>query len=425
MKQNQKIERITAKTLIVGIDIAKNKHVARFQNYRGIELGKYHTFNNTKEGFRSLLLKIQTEMAEHGLDDIIVGMEPTGHYWFNLGDYLLSNDIEIALVNPHHVKNSKELDDNSPTKTDIKDAKVIAQLIKDGRYSVPNIPEGVYAEIRTGMNQRERLMGDLNRVKGRIDNWLDRYFPEFCEVFSDWSGKAALGTLQEFPLPSEILDLDELEIAARWKKYVKRAVGIKRAKSLIESAKNSVGIQRGLVLAKTELKLLIEQYKLLNKQLEELMKIIAEWIQKIPEAAYMITVPGVAITTAAGFIAEVGDLSQYKHWRQVQKLAGLNLKEHSSGKHKGQTKITKRGRPRLRSLLYKCAMVLVAKNPEFKALHQYLKTRAKNPLKGKQSLVVICCKLIRVLFTLGKKKLEYDPDKVLGAYRENQINQAA
>ncbi len=425
MKQNQKIERITAKTLVVGVDIAKNKHVARFLNYRGIELGKHHSFNNTREGFRSLVVKIRTEMAENGLDDAIVGMEPTGHYWFNLGDYLLDHDIEIALVNPYHVKNSKELDDNSPTKTDIKDAKVIAQLVKDGRYSVPNIPEGVYAEIRTGMNQRERLMGDLNRVKGRIDNWLDRYFPEFDEVFSDWSGKAALGTLQEFPLPAEILAFDEHQIAARWKKYVKRAVGKKRAKALIASAKKSVGIQRGLALAKRELKILIEQYKLFDKQLEQLMEVIAGLIQQIPEAASMLTVPGVAVTTAAGFIAEVGDLSQYKHWRQVQKLAGLNLKEHSSGTFKGQTKITKRGRPRLRSLLYKCAMVLVAQNSEFKALHQYLKTRSKNPLKGKQSLVVICCKLIRVLFTLGKKRLEYDPDKVLGAYRENQIKQAA
>ena len=105
----------------------------------------------------------------------------------------------------------------------------------------------------------------------------------------------------------------------------------------------------------------------------------------------------------AGFLAEVGDLSHYRHPRQIQKLAGLNLKENSSGKHKGQTRITKRGRPRLRALLFRCILPLVAKNEDFKALHEEHTTRSVNPLKKKQSLIALCCKLIRNLFALGRK----------------------
>jgi transposase len=82
----------------------------------------------------------------------------------------------------------------------------------------------------------------------------------------------------------------------------------------------------------------------------------------------------------AGFIAEVGDISRFSHPRQIQKLAGLNLKENSSGKHKGKTTISKRGRKRLRTILFQGILPLVATNEEFKKLHQYYTTREENPL---------------------------------------------
>src|SRR5690625_4054827 len=76
---------------------------------------------------------------------VIFGVEPTGHFWLSLAYFLTAKDYDFVLVNPMHVKKSKELDDNSPKKNDTKDARVIAQLVKDGRYSVPNLLEGIYA----------------------------------------------------------------------------------------------------------------------------------------------------------------------------------------------------------------------------------------------------------------------------------------
>jgi hypothetical protein len=87
----------------------------------------------------------------------IVGMEPTGHYWLNLAHILKENQIKFVAVNPLHVKRGKELDDNSPTKNDVKDAKVIAQLVKDGRYAEPTTPQGVYAELRVAKKIRNLL----------------------------------------------------------------------------------------------------------------------------------------------------------------------------------------------------------------------------------------------------------------------------
>jgi transposase len=187
---------------------------------------------------------------------------------------------------------------------------------------------------------------------------------------------------------------------------------MKRALQLVEVAKVSVGLTTGILMARQELRLLLQQYTLLQSQLDQLMEQIREVLEQIPGATQMMTIPGVGFITVAGFLAEVGDLSQYDHPRQIQKLAGLNLKENSSGKQKGRTRITKRGRPRLRGLLFKCVMPLVAKNPDFKSFHHYFTTRPSNPLRKKQSLIALCCKLIRILFVLGRTQTPYDSSKL-------------
>ena len=120
--QNAKIEAVTENTLVVGIDVGSEFHYARAFDWRGIEFSrKPFKFSNTEPGFtefKAWILHIQTE---HDKDAVVPGMEPTGHYWFNLGKFLQDNGMKPVLVNPHHVKKSKELDDNNPTKNDRKE----------------------------------------------------------------------------------------------------------------------------------------------------------------------------------------------------------------------------------------------------------------------------------------------------------------
>ena len=127
----------------------------------------------------------------------------------------------------------------------------------------------------------------------------------------------------------------------------------------------------------------------------------------------LLAVKGVGIITVAGFLAEVGDIGRFTSPKQIQKLAGLEPKENSSGKHKGQTKISYRGRKRLRYWLFQAAKSAVSHADEFKQLHEYYTTRSKNPLKKMQSLVVIACKILRVIYTILKTGTIYDPEKML------------
>ncbi|MBA4544738.1 transposase, partial [Thermoactinomyces daqus] len=165
-KQNRKIEQINESTLIVGADIAKHKHYARAVDFRGVELGKTIAFSQSQSGFSQLLFWIRSLMKQHSKQQVLFGIEPTGQYWLSLAEFLKKHGIKLVIVNPMHVKRSKELDDNSPTKNDVKDARVIARLVQDGRYSEPQVPEGIHAELRNGMNIRDRLMKDLASIKG-------------------------------------------------------------------------------------------------------------------------------------------------------------------------------------------------------------------------------------------------------------------
>jgi transposase len=193
--QNEKIMSITERTLVIGIDIAKKDQYARAFDYRGIELSKVKPFENTAEGFKIFEEWARSLAKENQKNNIIAGLEPTGHYWFNLASFLKGLGIKLVLVNPYHVKRSKELDDNSQTKNDRKDPKTIAKLVIDGRYSEPYIPEGIYSDLRIAMDMKESLSKNLNIIKNKVDHWLDKYFPEFNDVFADWEGKAALISL--------------------------------------------------------------------------------------------------------------------------------------------------------------------------------------------------------------------------------------
>lgn len=133
--QNKKISQITEDTLIVGVDIGSTTHYARAFNWRGIEVGKVYRCGNCRDQFELFAKWMQQLSYVNGMNKILVGIELTGHYWFNLGQYMEVCGIQICMVNPYHVEQSKELDDNNQIKNDSKAPKVIAKLVLEGRFS--------------------------------------------------------------------------------------------------------------------------------------------------------------------------------------------------------------------------------------------------------------------------------------------------
>lgn len=425
-RTNQRLEEITAGTLIVGVDVAKSVQWARFVDYRGVEIGKALSFNSNRQGFESIVARIQKEsnckISRYPVEQIIIGMEPTGHYWKPLANYLIKAGYRVVGVNPFHTKKAKELDDNSPTKNDKKDAITIARLVQGGRFFDPYLPEEEYGELRALTNTRVSVIKRNSAVKNTITAILDEYFPELWTVFKNpLTGKASRQILRSCPFPAFVLNLGETGVLEEIKKAVKKTVGLKKVRQLIEIAKDSVGVRYSLEAAKMRLGWLLDELELVERQLCEVERAMAAALHKTGYAAQLLGIKGIGVVTAASFLGEVGDPLRFQNARQIANYAGYNLVEDSSGKSKSGTCISKRGRKQLRSILYQMAYTMVGKNEEMKTLYRYLTARKANPLKKKQALVVVSKKIITVIYSLLKKRAAYDPALVLGAVRREML----
>ena len=419
--QNERINQVSEQTLVIGVDIASELNYARAFNWRGIEKGKVFKFFNNLEGFQAFNEWAHQIMSASKLTNLMVAAEPTGHYWFGLADYLKDEKLKLVLVNPFHVNRAKELDDNHPSKTDAKDPKTIAKLVIEGRYMEPYIPEGVYADLRIMYNCRQKVTKAIISLENQLKRWFKIYFPEYLSVFGNISGQGSMAVLEKAVLPEDIISLGVDGINKLWRERKLRAVGMKRAESLYEAAIKSIGRREGSVGGRAEFRMLWEDYCHKMEQMEKLNIELESLLHKLPQAEEVLKMKGIGVVSVAGFFAEVGDLRRFESPKQIQKLAGLAIRENSSGKHKGQTTISKRGRARLRAVLFNAAITLVGRNGAFKSIHEYYIGRKANPLKKKQSIVAVSCKLIRIIYAICKHKEAYDEAKMLRDIRREQL----
>ena len=418
--QNKKITQVTDDTLIVGVDIGSESHWARAILARGYEVSKKpFQFDNTEEGFERFVTWAYGLEAENKLKKIVIACEPTGHYWFNLYDFLKKYDVKLVLVAPQHVKHSKEMDDNTQRKDDRKDPIVIAKLVPEGRYMEPYIPEGIYAELRAAFNRRCDLSEALTRNSNRMTRWFDVYFPEYRTVFKGSDALSGYMVLKRAPLPADVLELGVKGICQIWREAKLRGAGEKRAQKLVDAATQSIGLKGGTAV-RQELWQLIEERELLDKQHSDIMALIEEILKQIPGADRLLSVPGAGVVTVAGFLSEVGDINRFSDPKQIQKLAGLAVVENSSGKRKGLPGISRRGRSRLRWVLYLAAMSMVKNNKEMKTYHRYYTTRKKNPLKKIQSLMAIAGRIARIFYGILKNGTDYDPMIVMRDFNKEK-----
>ena len=220
-------------------------------------------------------------------------------------------------VNPHHVKKSKELDDNNPNKNDRKDPKTIAALVNEGRFSYPYIPTGVYAEIRSLSNLRFQTQEEPTRIKNRLARWFIIYFPEYKDVYGKLDAVSGFIVLKDAPLPEDIVKLGVEGVNKMWRDIKLRGAGLKRAKTLVTAAEHSVGRKEALETERKELRLLLGDYHSYSARVEELLSKLEEKLKEILYIDKWLEIKGIGLITVSGFIAEVGDIKRFDNPKQL------------------------------------------------------------------------------------------------------------
>ena len=426
--KNDKLTFISDDMLILGCDIGSEIHYVRAIDSRGRELSKgAFEFSNSSEGFQSAKDWALNIATEHNKQQIVLGLEPTGHYWFCLAAWMITNDISVVQVNPYAVKQTKELEDNSQHKDDRKDPKLIANLVKDGNYGMPYLPESLYADLRRLSMLRDQMTEDRIRNINRLHREMKIYFPEYMNAFGKLDGAFTLEIVKEAPFPEDILALGNEGLKDIWHRAKLRGRGYSKANEIVRYAESSVGLKQGTDGGRKAVRYFAEQAVELASRVEEIEEILHQKCREIPYAENLLEIKGIGENILAGILAEMGDITRFDDIKEIQKLSGLSLVACSSGKHKGETRISHRGRKRLRYWLFQAAKSAVSHAEEFKTLHEYYTTRPENPLKKMQSLIVIACKILRVIFAILRTGQKYDPVKMLKDIRhpEHSAAQAA
>jgi len=401
--------------LIVGIDVAKEKHHAFYGTANGKVLRKRFVFENRRAGFESLRALARDLAGQNGLGKTVYGLEPTGVYHKPLLEYLLGRGEQVVLVSNVAVARNRELLDGRWDKNDVNDPANVADLVGQGRCLFVDNPQKELRELRSLVRARARLRKQEHAVRMRIrNNLIAQYFPELEAAYSQGGNDhVVLQVVAECFDPSDIAQMD---FETFWKRIAKPRWGkrqVGRVRAVWEGAKESVGCALNDAV-RWEAPQVGKRLTALREELQETEDRMVQSARRLPGYASVISVPGIGPAVAAMTLAALGDPHRFQHPRQVLRTAGLDLCASRSGKASERVvpKISKQGKPMLRYALVQGARVAARSSEPVRAYFtKLLEGRAQERgIRGKRT-VKLASKLLVVAWTLMKKGEVFDPAK--------------
>ena len=405
MKRNKtkKLGKVNGNTLIAAIDIGKKVNYGYFRAPDGRDV-KPFAFYNLRNGIEVFWTKLVEFQKGHNLEEIVVGFESTGPYAEPMLHFLKKKKVTLVQTNPMHTKRLKELTGNSPNKTDEKDPKVIADVIALGHSLTLVIPEGPAAELRRLSQARERAIKSRTSMSNQLQHLLFVIFPEFLWTMKHMKSKSVLHLVENCPTPESIIRMGIEPLCAILRKTSRGKLGQERAREIFEAAQKSIGISEGRESILKEIEHLVLNIRNEDCFIASLEKEMKHYLEKIPYSHSLLSIKGIGEVTAAGLIGEVGDFRKFSTISEITKLAGLDLYEISSGRKKGQRRISKRGRPYLRKILFFAAINVVRSKGILHARYQQMLGRGMAKIKA---LIAISRKLLRITFAIVRDNTVY------------------
>jgi transposase len=398
--------------LIVGIDIAKERHHAFFGTATGKTLCKRLIFGNNREGYEKLVAQAESIQVQNHLKQVVFGMEPTANYHKALGEYLITRGHQVVLVSGNAVKQNRELLDGRWDKHDMKDAANIADLIAQGKCQYYEYPCSEVRKLRKLLSLKNHLKRQEQRYRLRIRNSLVAlYFPEMDRYY-DRHEAENLALVKQCLIPAAIAEMSYHDFCAR---VTTRSKGLRQHKHvyrLWHMAGASIGC-KGDGTVYLEAPILVEQLRQTREALKQVGENIRAICSLFAEYEFLLSIPGFGPEISSKVLAYIGNHYRFEKASQVVKMAGFDLSAQRSGKtaHSALPTISKRGKADLRYALYQAALVATSSNRHFmKYYTEKLRGREKEKGIKTKMRVKVAAKMLVLAWTLMKKKEPFNPD---------------
>jgi transposase len=395
--------------LIVGIDVAKEKHHAFFGTATGKTLFRRLIFDNDIEGFEKLLTQTRAIQVAQGLPKMVFGLEPTANYHKPLGEHLIKCGRMVVLVSGVAVKRNRELLDGRWDKHDTKDAANIADLISQGKCLYYDYPEMGLRDLRTLLSLKKKLKKQEHSYRVRIRNHLlAQYFPELDR----FSGRPEVEPIVRWCLDtSELAGLEFDQFVQRVVPGRKTLAQRQRLQTIQQLAINSIGCEMGEG-AHFEAQVMVDGLRHIRETIKSIDDRIREICRQFPEYRYLLTIPGFGPDVSAKVIGALGNPFRFQNRKQVLKMAGLDLSADRSGKTSNTATpvISKKGKADLRYALYQAALSASTHHrPWIEYYTDQLQGRELEPGIKTKRRVKLSAKFLIIAWTIMKKKEPYNP----------------
>jgi transposase len=398
--------------LVVGIDVAKDKHHAFMGTATGKTLLKKLVFENDIDGFRKLLQRCEAARVQNDLAKIVFGLEPTGNYHKPLANHLIESGWHVVLATGKAVKDNRRQIDGRWDKNDTKDAANVADLVSRRRCLYYDVPSAQIEQLRDLLSLRRRLKKEEHSIKMRIRNTLlAKYFPELDRFYSACESESlAIVRWCLDPAKLAVLDFDRFfAMVTRSRRGIAQKLRLQKIHQL---AAQSVGCPIGPA-AEFEAVLLVEKLKQVREQIKQVEDLMQQVARDFDQYQILLSIPGFGPYVAAVVLAAIADPLRFESSNQVVKLAGYDLSAERSGKSSDDAVpvISKNGNAQLRYALYQAAFIASVHNPHFSAYFTHvLRGRQRERGIKTKMRVKLAAKMLIIAWTLMKKKQPFNPD---------------
>ena len=334
--------------IYVGIDVAKDKHDCFITNQYGEVVKAHFTIKNNRKGFNELYKKITSSTKR--LSSVKVGIEATGHYSFNILNFLISKNLTVYVLNPLHTNLFRKGLSLRKTKTDEIDAKTIATMIRTNTDLKPYSDISRKNEnLKSLSRYRFKKVQDRAKLKTSIDRLSNILFPELETMISNLNLSSILALFQEYPGASYIANANLTKLSNFLHKASKGHFDKDFCIKLKSLAKNSIGSI--LPAMSLELKHTATNILYLNQEINDIDSQIKQLVDELKSP--ILSIPGISYSMGSLILGEIGDFNRFDNPDKLLAYAGLSPSTYQSGQLDNcYARMEKRGSIYLRYALF-------------------------------------------------------------------------